>query len=320
MSANKFKAAPVLSESEGISSQTKGISNLLTENKYRKKCKDIRKRIREIEENNENLVLKLARTRRSVQRLRLERAFLQEKLEEREHPIVDDSDGSASTPASPDPDEKYSSKYHGNNGNDYSNYSMGLGDSTLGYQQNNGFYSGYQQPSNANYAQSPISQQPALDHTPVADNHSATPNITQTTSKKTISAHLANTPTSTMKTPRLAKDPHAPKRPANAFLKFCDLERERVRSENEGVEGFEMTKAMGVAWQNLDEEGRKPYYDLYEQDKQRYEREMESYVPPITGSLPGTVASPTINTPVSSGGFTAVNRKTASTAKDVEMQ
>ncbi|BFZ60367.1 hypothetical protein YB2330_001403 [Saitoella coloradoensis] len=60
--------------------------------RYRQKCKDLRKRIREIEESNDAMTLKLARTKRSIQRLRLERAFLLERLEER-------------TPARPSADE-----------------------------------------------------------------------------------------------------------------------------------------------------------------------------------------------------------------------
>ncbi len=76
------------------------------EAKYRKKCKDLKRRIREIEDNNEGLVVKLARTKRHIQRLRLERSFLLETLEDKTPKHNADSDGSPSPPRSP-PLERY---------------------------------------------------------------------------------------------------------------------------------------------------------------------------------------------------------------------
>lgn len=69
--------------------------------KYKKKCRDLKRRISEIEVHNEALVTKLARTKRYIQRVRLERAFLLEKLEEHTPRKLPGSDGSPSPPPSP---------------------------------------------------------------------------------------------------------------------------------------------------------------------------------------------------------------------------
>ena len=68
------------------------------ENSYRKKCLELKKRIREIEESNDVLVLRIQRSRKGIQRARLERAFLLQQLEDRTEQRVDDSEGSPSPP------------------------------------------------------------------------------------------------------------------------------------------------------------------------------------------------------------------------------
>ncbi|ORY87716.1 hypothetical protein BCR37DRAFT_342683, partial [Protomyces lactucae-debilis] len=71
--------------------------------KYRKKCKALKKRISEIEQANDTLITKLARTKRYIQRTRLERAFLLEKLEQiaSRDMQAEDEHASPSPPASP---------------------------------------------------------------------------------------------------------------------------------------------------------------------------------------------------------------------------
>jgi hypothetical protein len=68
------------------------------EESYRKKCKEIKKRITEIESSNDLLTSRIQRARRAVQRMRLERAFLLEQLEKRTDERVADSEGSPSPP------------------------------------------------------------------------------------------------------------------------------------------------------------------------------------------------------------------------------
>jgi hypothetical protein len=68
------------------------------EHAYRQKCIDLKKRINEVEESNDALRLRKARTKRGILKLRLERAFLLEQLAKRTSVNVEDSDGSPSPP------------------------------------------------------------------------------------------------------------------------------------------------------------------------------------------------------------------------------
>src|SRR5947207_15493988 len=60
------------------------------------KCQDLKRRIRDVENENDILAINIYRAKRSITRLRLERALLQEKLEEKTPAHVDDSEGSES--------------------------------------------------------------------------------------------------------------------------------------------------------------------------------------------------------------------------------
>ncbi|KAI9291388.1 HMG-box [Neoconidiobolus thromboides FSU 785] len=78
---------------------------------------------------------------------------------------------------------------------------------------------------------------------------------------------------------RPEKDPNAPKRPANAFFMFCQLERAKMREENQDATLSDLTKLLGARWKELDNSEKEKYYRMYDQDKIRYEKEMSSYAP-----------------------------------------
>jgi non-histone protein 10 len=183
--------------------------NELSEQKYREKCKELKRRITEIEEHNEAIALSISRTTKSIQRLRLERSLLLEKLEERTLFKVDDSDGSVSPPLSPSLDGGAKKETE-------------AGDGT---------------------------------------GESAGP-------KKRVVP---------------PRNPNMPKRPQNAYIIFCEVEKDRVRNELEHIqpgEPFDLTKAMAEAWKDLGAKGRSPFYALYEDDKLRYNKEMAAYSDP----------------------------------------
>lgn len=159
--------------------------------------------------------------KRSIQRLRLERAFIFEKLEEHTPSAGDDSDASDSSLSLKREKDSFHSETH---------------DASLSHSSVRDTASSF-----------------ALPHT-------APSNTTSGTRRR-----------------RATRDPDAPKRPSNPFLKFCDVERERIRSENEGIDGFDITRALGIAWQNLDDESRKPYYDAYELEKKRLKIKVDQY-------------------------------------------
>ncbi|ODV82770.1 hypothetical protein CANARDRAFT_180910, partial [[Candida] arabinofermentans NRRL YB-2248] len=76
------------------------------------------------------------------------------------------------------------------------------------------------------------------------------------------------------------KDPDIPKRPTNAYLIFCEHEKNKVRKQIEEKDPdvpTDLSKAMTEAWKKLDDVARKPYYELYEQDRLRYQTEIKAY-------------------------------------------
>ncbi|XP_005111350.1 HMG1/2-like protein [Aplysia californica] len=85
------------------------------------------------------------------------------------------------------------------------------------------------------------------------------------------------------------KDPNAPKKPANAFLMFCTTRRTAVQEEyfkehKEEIAHHELTKTLAQQWNALVPEEKRIYYDMYEREKERYEREMRSYKPKQEGA------------------------------------
>ena len=68
------------------------------EEAYRRKCVQLKNRTNEVEEANDAARLRLARLKRQVEKLRIERAFLLEQLSRRTSANVEDSEGSPSPP------------------------------------------------------------------------------------------------------------------------------------------------------------------------------------------------------------------------------
>ncbi|KAJ3382742.1 hypothetical protein HDU92_004617 [Lobulomyces angularis] len=84
-------------------------------------------------------------------------------------------------------------------------------------------------------------------------------------------------------------DPNAPKRPANAFMLFCDMERAHLKKERdqlkEKMPGSEedaglgnITKALGIRWKALSEDGKKEYQTLFQEKVNKYNTEMSEYM------------------------------------------
>ncbi|KAG6237569.1 hypothetical protein E4U25_002578 [Claviceps purpurea] len=71
------------------------------EEAYRRKCVKLKNRTNEVEDANDAARLRLARIKRQVEKLRMERAFLLEQLSKRTSANVEDSDGSPSPPPTP---------------------------------------------------------------------------------------------------------------------------------------------------------------------------------------------------------------------------
>lgn len=69
------------------------------------------------------------------------------------------------------------------------------------------------------------------------------------------------------------RDPNMPKRPTNAYLLYCETNKDRIRENG----SFDVTKDLTEGWKSLTEEERAPYYKLYNEDRKRYQAEMEQY-------------------------------------------
>lgn len=68
------------------------------EESYKRKCIQLKTRMNEVEEANDASRLRLSRMQRSINKMRLERAFLLEQLAKRISTNVEDSEGSPSPP------------------------------------------------------------------------------------------------------------------------------------------------------------------------------------------------------------------------------
>lgn len=68
---------------------------------YYRKCIQLRRRIDDIEENNDGTRQRIQRLSRGIQKMRLERAFLLEQLQKHQEYNMDDSDRSSSPPPTP---------------------------------------------------------------------------------------------------------------------------------------------------------------------------------------------------------------------------
>ncbi|KAJ3345441.1 hypothetical protein HDU91_007355, partial [Kappamyces sp. JEL0680] len=99
------------------------------------------------------------------------------------------------------------------------------------------------------------------------------------------------TPKTKAKKKKRAKllDPNAPKRSANAFLMFSDLQRNMFREQRRILAKRDphsellpslnnITKALGAKWKALDEEDRKLYQDMFKEQVVQYNLEMREYL------------------------------------------
>lgn len=86
------------------------------ETAYYRKCIELRRRITDIEDNNDGTRLRITRLNRGIQKMRLERAFLLEQLNKHMEYNVDDSDRSSSPPPTPTDKPLRSKRSHNRKG------------------------------------------------------------------------------------------------------------------------------------------------------------------------------------------------------------
>lgn len=82
------------------------------------------------------------------------------------------------------------------------------------------------------------------------------------------------------------KDANAPKKAQSGYLFFCEENRARISRENPNMSATEITTELGKQWTELKEnKSRQSEFERFQQaalrDKERYQQEMSSYVPPV---------------------------------------
>ncbi|KAI5779686.1 hypothetical protein EDC01DRAFT_718883 [Geopyxis carbonaria] len=238
------------------------------EQSYRQKCKEIKKRIVEIESSNDLLTSQIQRARRAIQRMRLERAFLLQQLEIRTDIRVEDSEGSPSPP--PTPSQK-----------------------PLRVKRPRKDAPPIDSPMRQ---QSPSPPRDSLDGYPfVSQTFNAAPGVHATDAQSpTYISVAAMGPSGSSKIHKPGQKGYSnrskggPKRPPNAYMIFCERERDAVRERESGREGFDMHKALAQAWRDLKTDGQKPYFDEYEKNREKYnmQKVSDSKDAPSGGSMP----------------------------------
>ncbi|KDO30112.1 hypothetical protein SPRG_05304 [Saprolegnia parasitica CBS 223.65] len=95
-------------------------------------------------------------------------------------------------------------------------------------------------------------------------------------SKAKASAVAASTST---RKPRKKKDPNAPKRALTAFMFFSSYIREIVKEEMPELTFLQISSEIGRRWASLSDNDKKKFTAKAEDDKARYLREKEDYLP-----------------------------------------
>lgn len=75
------------------------------------------------------------------------------------------------------------------------------------------------------------------------------------------------------------KDPNAPKKPKNSFMFFCEENRDLAKEKNPSFSPKEVTKRLAELWRELSDKEKQKYKDKADQDKTKYDKAKENYVP-----------------------------------------
>jgi len=86
-------------------------------------------------------------------------------------------------------------------------------------------------------------------------------------------------PKAAAKKEKKKKDPNAPKRPLAPYMFYCKEQREKVKASQPDISFGEIGKVLGQQWSAMGEKEKKPFLKKAEQDKKRYQTEMQNYEP-----------------------------------------
>ncbi|KAJ2614401.1 non-histone protein [Coemansia sp. RSA 1365] len=230
------------------------VASVEKHHKYR--CRELRRQLEELEGYNDILAVKLQKSQKRLRRMKVERNILLERFEHTRQYKHDDESSDSDAPlrntfprtastAENDGDHPYATGAAVGSGNHRGRRKAGAAGG------------GH---ANSNSSNGSTPRQVSVQTTATGNGeHPVTP-VGSTTRK-----------------PRAEKDPNAPKRPANAFVLYCQVERPNIKSAGTELSSSELTRAMGVKWRNLSEDKKQKYFDMYEREMARYHREMATY-------------------------------------------
>lgn len=97
----------------------------------------------------------------------------------------------------------------------------------------------------------------------------------------TIASSLssADKPTKGRRT-KATKDPNAPKRAVSAYICFSNDKREEAKRSNPEASSKELMGILGKMWRETSDADKQQYNDQHDQDVERYQRELSTYVAP----------------------------------------
>ncbi|KAF4783347.1 HMG box protein [Colletotrichum scovillei] len=210
------------------------------EEAYRRKCIQLKQRTGEVEEENDATRVRLARIRRQIEKLRMERAFLLEQLAKRTSANVEDSDGSPSPP--PTPQEKPLRTKRG-----------------------------HRKPSvlaeidSAAKANSRPLSQTAATVSPSSETFSHTQGGDATQGTDTQA---------TARTNGVAKPP---KRPGNAFEMYCADTRPALEEKNKDDADANIEEELARGWKDLPEGEKEEFQTRSEEEMAKYQKEKDAF-------------------------------------------
>ncbi|AWU74969.1 uncharacterized protein C5L36_0B02310 [Pichia kudriavzevii] len=225
--------------------------------RLKQKCKDLKQKIVDIETQNQIRAIGVSRAKDSISRLRFEYSLLLESLEKK-NATLPFPDLKNFKPEDIDA-ETVSSLSLTDVTNLLSTTPLALANIKRFLPNALGDLISERQQQYINQAASSDQQAPSTSRT---RRKRGTPNGSSASSRKRI------------------RDPREPKRPTNAYLFFCDSERERVKSEwaeKNPNQHIDLSKAMTEVWRKMTDEDKKPYFEMYEKDKQRYQKAVEEF-------------------------------------------
>ena len=69
------------------------------------------------------------------------------------------------------------------------------------------------------------------------------------------------------------------------WIHFCKANRENVIRDNPGITFGEIPRKISTMWKNLTSEEKKPWYDMYNEDKKRYLAQLQNLSPQDISTL-----------------------------------